>query len=1037
MATLDFSIDTTWNGGALDHTPVKFSLSTSADQQYLFFNITAPFFNDPPAPPGTPGQPFYGLWDYEVVEAFFLNNANQYLEVEVCPWGQHIVLLLSGQRITVRHSLQMKVETDIGVNTWTGSAAIPVTYLPERVTLFNAYAIHGSGADRVYESLYPAPSTAPNPDFHALEYFKPIDLSSILPTQAGDPMSQLWMDSLQGLFRYDIATTWNDLPLPTPRVEITLQGFEAGVEMNVTAPFYNDPAPPGTPGKPFYGLWDYEVVEMFFLNKNDEYLEVELGPWGQHLLLLLQGERNPIRHSLALDYIITERTDPVGNQPGRWKGSAMIPPGYFPPNVTLMNSYAIHGTGKDRQYQALYPAPHDDPLYPNPDFHRLDLFRAIDFEFQVKDNKDYSQVWLDAMGSTTTPASEDAAPTLSVPETEEVMMTSLGPLSATQTITPEPETTDPITSEPQDPATHQPVGPDTTEPVNRAGLQPTDHNTVEEKNVIILDDTILREITNTEKTEPTTFIPRLANTVTPEPSETIPEDTTDPVDTNPTEAASQDPTTLPPTTPAPTTLPEPLEASTPTLSPGKLRTAGHRRPHPQRVDTNQQTANIASPNQPDRPRRRRPVPTPSQVRPNRRVVKQKLPSLQGLPIEVNLSPEDAFIVQHILSRQNLGFQNANNQARRNQQNQHQQPFPRDQEPSASIGQQFQPPRVQQLQPPRDQQFQPPRDEQFQPPRDEQFQPPRDEQFQPPRDEQFQYPRDEQFQPPRDEQFQPPRDEQFQPPRDEQFQPPRDEQFQPPRDEQFQPPRDEQFQPPRDEQFQPPRDEEFQPPRDEQFQPPRDEQFQPPRDEQFQPPRDEQFQPPRDEQFQPPRDEQFQPPRDQQFQPPRRQQFQPPRDEQFQPPRGQQFQPPRDQQFQPPRDQQFQPPRDEQFQPPRDEHFSTPKKQKQPHRRPPSAEEEQLSPSREGEAPLAVEEEIGIQEVKEVIASLTEGEAALPPPHPICFSPGLVPDEHRCWVFHECELVDGQWQVYSWKCIRGHVYDPFNVACVPGRCRRRG
>ncbi|MPC08750.1 UPF0462 protein C4orf33 [Portunus trituberculatus] len=80
-------------------------------------------------------------------------------------WGQHIVLLLSGQRITVRHSLQMKVETDIGVNTWTGSAAIPVTYLPERVTLFNAYAIHGSGADRVYESLYPAPSTAPNPDF--------------------------------------------------------------------------------------------------------------------------------------------------------------------------------------------------------------------------------------------------------------------------------------------------------------------------------------------------------------------------------------------------------------------------------------------------------------------------------------------------------------------------------------------------------------------------------------------------------------------------------------------------------------------------------------------------------------------------------------------------------------------------------------------------------------------------------------------------------------------------------------------------------
>ena len=33
---------------------------------------------------------------------------------------------------------------------------------------------------------------------------------------------------------------------------------QAGVEMNVTAPFYKDPAPSGTPGEPFYGLWEYE-----------------------------------------------------------------------------------------------------------------------------------------------------------------------------------------------------------------------------------------------------------------------------------------------------------------------------------------------------------------------------------------------------------------------------------------------------------------------------------------------------------------------------------------------------------------------------------------------------------------------------------------------------------------------------------------------------------------------------------------------------------------------------------------------------------
>ncbi|CAH2300949.1 Hypothetical predicted protein, partial [Pelobates cultripes] len=48
-------------------------------------------------PPGEPGQPFDGLWDYEVVESFFLNSkTTQYLEVELCPHGQHLVLLLCG-----------------------------------------------------------------------------------------------------------------------------------------------------------------------------------------------------------------------------------------------------------------------------------------------------------------------------------------------------------------------------------------------------------------------------------------------------------------------------------------------------------------------------------------------------------------------------------------------------------------------------------------------------------------------------------------------------------------------------------------------------------------------------------------------------------------------------------------------------------------------------------------------------------------------------------------------------------------------------
>ena len=40
-----------------------------------------------------------------------------------------------------------------------------------------------------------------------------------------------------------------------------------------------------------------------------------------------------------------------------WMGEATIPWGYFPPNVNKMNSYAIHGSGEKRTYEALYPIP--------------------------------------------------------------------------------------------------------------------------------------------------------------------------------------------------------------------------------------------------------------------------------------------------------------------------------------------------------------------------------------------------------------------------------------------------------------------------------------------------------------------------------------------------------------------------------------------------------------------------------------------------------------------------------------------------------
>lgn len=44
----------------------------------------------------------------------------------------------------------------------------------------------------------------------------------------------------------------------------------------------------------------------------------------------------------------------------RWMGEALVSWSYFPPNVNKMNSYAIHGSGEKRTYEALYPIPKEE-----------------------------------------------------------------------------------------------------------------------------------------------------------------------------------------------------------------------------------------------------------------------------------------------------------------------------------------------------------------------------------------------------------------------------------------------------------------------------------------------------------------------------------------------------------------------------------------------------------------------------------------------------------------------------------------------------
>ncbi|NWQ75658.1 CD033 protein, partial [Columbina picui] len=192
---MEFRIKHTWDGLPVSHEPVTIGLKS--DSAGLLMEVSAPFFNDPPAPLGEPGKPCSRLWDYEVVEAFFLSDrTEQYLEVELCPHGQHLLLLLSGKRRVWKEELPLEFEVIRTKTRWEGKAHLPWHYFPPCTNKFNAFAIHGSGEEREYEALHRVPrhelQEGQKPDFHCLEFFKELNLKGLMGEDRKQPESDIW-----------------------------------------------------------------------------------------------------------------------------------------------------------------------------------------------------------------------------------------------------------------------------------------------------------------------------------------------------------------------------------------------------------------------------------------------------------------------------------------------------------------------------------------------------------------------------------------------------------------------------------------------------------------------------------------------------------------------------------------------------------------------------------------------------------------------------------------------------------------------------
>jgi hypothetical protein len=162
----------------------------------------------------------------------------------------------------------------------------------------------------------------------------------------------------------------------SPCVKLKYQS--SGLTFWTQAPWWQNPAPDGAP-RSVWGLWDYEVLEIFIVGEGGRYLELEIGPYGHYLMLMLHAPREIEHQQLAPDRLECLRTSSelVQESTGSWSSEGLInnehlPAPYLNEEMTpywRVNSFWCFNKGAQRYHFCAYPLPGE-----RPDFHQPERF---------------------------------------------------------------------------------------------------------------------------------------------------------------------------------------------------------------------------------------------------------------------------------------------------------------------------------------------------------------------------------------------------------------------------------------------------------------------------------------------------------------------------------------------------------------------------------------------------------------------------------------------------------------------------------------
>lgn len=364
LEQLSYSIQTEWNGEPIKHRPTNITLFVNSDG-LLTFDFDATFFNS--SNPETnlvvqahcPQRPGREIENYEIVEAFFLNDAGDYYQIEVASNGQYLSSIYSGYRKELLSHLPMYGVEPVVENpcygpvtedecVWTTRVTIPKEFLPKDVTKFNAFGVHGEFVDgeRVThsEALYPVGEDIKEPDFHHLEAFKEIDLASIGYLTSEE--SELWTQAKseeQFITRdFNLTHSFDCLKAKSEDSIFHTERQEDHLKLNVTiknTSSYKANIPEslqsaGTTEELFSNL--HESAWVTFSNAEGQSLRVGLNPYGAYQISLLsQGE--------VKSNIVLEQPVECGSfEQLSWSCQLKISNDLFPKNFTRFQMVHYH-----------------------------------------------------------------------------------------------------------------------------------------------------------------------------------------------------------------------------------------------------------------------------------------------------------------------------------------------------------------------------------------------------------------------------------------------------------------------------------------------------------------------------------------------------------------------------------------------------------------------------------------------------------------------------------------------------------------------